>query len=180
MRCSTPPRTVGAGGQGVSAGRVAAPERGNGASRRGGPLGFVRTDGETLWWPDYPGNNMFNSFGNLAADPTAALLFVDFRTGHTLHLSGTATVRWNISGDPDGDGHTGTWCALCAHARGRRAASPCTRDRLRLTSLDAECGPEAHAQGAGPPAILRERLVFVAWDNACLACSMPLARTACE
>ena len=83
------------------------PERGNDASHRGGPPGFVRTDGETLWWPDYPGNNMFNSFGNLAADPTAALLFVDFRTGHTLHLSGTATVQWNIPGDPDDDTRTG-------------------------------------------------------------------------
>ena len=64
-------------------------------------------DGETLWWPDYPGNNMFNRFGNLAADPTAALLFIDFRTGHTLHLSGAATVQWDIPGDPDDDSHTG-------------------------------------------------------------------------
>ena len=83
------------------------PERGNDASHRGGPSGFVRTDDETIWWADYPGNNMFNSFGNLAVDPTAALLFVEFRTGKTLHLSGTATVQWNIPGDPDDDGHTG-------------------------------------------------------------------------
>ncbi|MGB8503905.1 pyridoxamine 5'-phosphate oxidase family protein [Mycobacterium sp.] len=79
----------------------------NDASHRGGPPGFVRMDGETLWWPDYPGNNMFNRFGNLAADPTAALLFIDFRTGHTLHLSGAATVQWDIPGDPDDDSHTG-------------------------------------------------------------------------
>jgi uncharacterized protein len=40
------------------------------------------------------GNNMFNSFGNLAVDPTAALLFIDFRSGRTLQLSGSAHVAW--------------------------------------------------------------------------------------
>ncbi|OPE46402.1 pyridoxamine 5'-phosphate oxidase, partial [Mycobacterium intermedium] len=71
------------------------PESGNDASHRGGPAGFVHAAPDHLWWPDYPGNNMFNSFGNLAIDPTAALLFVDFRSGATLQLSGTATVRWD-------------------------------------------------------------------------------------
>ena len=54
-----------------------------------------------------PGNNMFNSFGNLATDPSAALLFVDFDTGETLHLSGTAAVEWtapHIGGDDGGVG----------------------------------------------------------------------------
>jgi hypothetical protein len=27
-----------------------------------------------LWWPDYPGNDMFNSLGNLAENAEAALL----------------------------------------------------------------------------------------------------------
>lgn len=61
------------------------PSRGADASSRR-PSGFVRVDGDTLWWPDYPGNNMFNSFGNLAVDPTAALLFIDFDAGATLHV----------------------------------------------------------------------------------------------
>ena len=51
-------------------------------------------DHETVEWPDYPGNNMFNSFGNLAVDPTTALLFIDFRSGRTLQLSGSAHVAW--------------------------------------------------------------------------------------
>ncbi|HEY2195834.1 MAG TPA: pyridoxamine 5'-phosphate oxidase family protein [Actinomycetospora sp.] len=83
------------------------PARGNDASHRGGPAGFVRVaDGRHLWWPDYPGNNMFNSFGNLAVDPAAALLFVDFPAGRALHLSGTARVEWEVSGAGD-DGGTG-------------------------------------------------------------------------
>ncbi|WP_431238674.1 pyridoxamine 5'-phosphate oxidase family protein [Mycolicibacterium aichiense] len=42
---------------------------------------------------DYPGNNMFNSFGNLAVDPNAALLFVG--AGTTLQVSGTAELVWD-------------------------------------------------------------------------------------
>lgn len=72
------------------------PERGNDASHRGGPPGFVAVDaaGTLLTWPDFPGNRMFNSLGNLEVDPRAALLFVDWTTGATLHLSGTAVVDW--------------------------------------------------------------------------------------
>jgi uncharacterized protein len=70
------------------------PSRGADASHRGGPPGFVRPRETGLWWPDYPGNNMFNSLGNLAVDDTAALLFLDFATGATLHLSGTASLEW--------------------------------------------------------------------------------------
>ena len=39
------------------------PSRGSDASHRGGPPGFVRVDApDRLWWPDFPGNNMFNSY----------------------------------------------------------------------------------------------------------------------
>jgi len=86
---------------------TAHPERGADASHRGGAPGFVRVEGNQLWWPDYPGNNMFNSFGNLAVNPEAALLFIDFRTGAALHLSGTASVEWGQPGAPGDDGRTG-------------------------------------------------------------------------
>ena len=76
---------------------------GSDASHRGGPPGFVRVAAGHLWWPDYPGNNLFNSFGNLAADPSAALLFVDFRAGIALQLSGRATVRWDEPGAAGAD-----------------------------------------------------------------------------
>jgi predicted pyridoxine 5'-phosphate oxidase superfamily flavin-nucleotide-binding protein len=70
------------------------PERGADASHRGGPPGFVHVVDDGLWWPDFPGNNMFNSLGNLAVDPTAALLFIDYATGATLHMSGAAATVW--------------------------------------------------------------------------------------
>jgi hypothetical protein len=82
------------------------PERGNDASHRGGPAGFVHADHNTVEWPDFPGNNMFNSFGNLEIDPNAALLFIDFESGRTLQLSGRAVVDWEKSAER---GDTGRW-----------------------------------------------------------------------
>lgn len=93
------------------------PTRGSDASHRGGPAGFVRVDSPgQLWWPDYPGNNMFNSFGNLAVDDEAALLFIDFTTGATLHVSGTAEVRWTSSGATGDDGGVGRRVAFSVGA----------------------------------------------------------------
>lgn len=69
------------------------PTRGVDSSHRGGPPGFVEVDGDVVRWPDFAGNNMFNSLGNLAVDPSAALLVPDFATGRSLHLSGTAVLE---------------------------------------------------------------------------------------
>jgi predicted pyridoxine 5'-phosphate oxidase superfamily flavin-nucleotide-binding protein len=70
---------------------TAHPRAGADASHRGGPEGFVAVEGPTrLSFPDYPGNNMFNTLGNLAVDARAGLLFVDFETGGSLQLSGRA------------------------------------------------------------------------------------------
>jgi predicted pyridoxine 5'-phosphate oxidase superfamily flavin-nucleotide-binding protein len=72
------------------------PERGADVSHRGGSPGFVRVgDDERIAFPDYAGNGMFNTLGNLAVSASAALLFVDFDTGTALHLSGRAEVDWS-------------------------------------------------------------------------------------
>ncbi|TQM78594.1 hypothetical protein FHX81_0864 [Saccharothrix saharensis] len=83
------------------------PTRGNDASHRGGAPGFVRVEGGGLWWPDYSGNNMFTTLGNIHADPETALLFLDFTTGRTLHLSGRAEVEWTGPGALGDDDRTG-------------------------------------------------------------------------
>jgi hypothetical protein len=65
-------------------------------SHRGGRPGFVRTvDAQTLRWPDYRGNTMFMSLGNVAAHGRAGVLFVDFDTGDVLQASGRATIDWS-------------------------------------------------------------------------------------
>jgi uncharacterized protein len=84
------------------------PTRGTDASHRGGTAGFARVEDEhTLWWPDYPGNNMFNSLGNMVVDPTASLLFLDFATGRSQHLTGQATLQPIDVGAAGDDGFTG-------------------------------------------------------------------------
>ncbi len=73
----------------------ARPGHGADASHRGGQPGFVRfLDDDTLEFPDYSGNTMFNTLGNIAANPDAGLLFVDFERGGTLQLAGEAKVVW--------------------------------------------------------------------------------------
>lgn len=62
-------------------------------SHRGGSRGFVRVEGNGLIFPDYAGNAMFNTLGNLQVDERAGLLFVG-DNGDTLQLSGRARVRW--------------------------------------------------------------------------------------
>lgn len=69
------------------------PRGGADASHRGGRPGFVRVeDGGHIAFPDYPGNNMFNTLGNLAGYPKVGLLFVDFATGDLLQVAGRASV----------------------------------------------------------------------------------------
>lgn len=66
------------------------------ASHRGGPRGFVQVlDERRLVFPDYAGNNHFNTLGNLLMDPRIGLLFVDFARGSLLQISGSARVDWN-------------------------------------------------------------------------------------
>jgi predicted pyridoxine 5'-phosphate oxidase superfamily flavin-nucleotide-binding protein len=70
------------------------------ASHRGGNPGFVRvTSPRELTWPDYPGNAMFLSLGNLRSDPRAGLLFLDWTTGTTLQLTGEAHTEFTAGGD---------------------------------------------------------------------------------
>ena len=65
------------------------PAFGMDASHRGGERGFVRTaDGTRLQFPDYAGNNHYNTIGNLVVDPRAGFLFIDFATGSLLQLTG--------------------------------------------------------------------------------------------
>lgn len=72
------------------------PEGGADISHRGGFPGFVQIrNGETLVWPDYNGNSMFNTLGNITENPHCGLLFPDFEAGGTLQLSGTANIVWD-------------------------------------------------------------------------------------
>lgn len=66
-------------------------------SHRGGEPGFVTVvDDRHLTWPDYVGNAMFLTLGNIHQNPRAGLLVVDWERGSTLQLTGTARVELDI------------------------------------------------------------------------------------
>jgi uncharacterized protein len=65
-------------------------------SYKGGEPGFVRVlDAHTLAFPNYDGNGMYLSTGNVLVNPAVGMLFIDFQRGHRMRLEGTATI------DPD-------------------------------------------------------------------------------
>lgn len=65
-------------------------------SHRGGKPGFVRIDNQkTLTIPDFSGNNHFNTLGNIELNPSTGLLFINFKQGDLLYLTGTAEVIWS-------------------------------------------------------------------------------------
>jgi hypothetical protein len=71
------------------------PEKGADASHRGGEPGFIRIiTPNQLIFPDYTGNNLFQTFGNLTVNPHAGLLFINFFHSYTLQLTGTAKILW--------------------------------------------------------------------------------------
>ncbi|MFC5520683.1 pyridoxamine 5'-phosphate oxidase family protein [Polaromonas jejuensis] len=79
-------------GDSAQAGRAAGVD----VSHRGGKPGFVRVDADdTLTVPDFIGNFFFNTLGNIAVNPRAGLLFIDFDRGDLLYLAVTADIIWD-------------------------------------------------------------------------------------
>ena len=69
-------------------------------SHRGGKSGFVRVEVDAagqqwLTAPDFLGNFFFNTLGNLAVNPQAGLLFIDYATGDLLQVAVRAEILWD-------------------------------------------------------------------------------------
>jgi len=72
------------------------------ASHRGGDPGFIEIlENGHLRVPDYLGNSMFSTLGNIYENPKAALLFTDYEKGETLQLSGTAALQFDQNSEAD-------------------------------------------------------------------------------
>jgi len=70
-------------------------------NHRGGPPGFIRilsnptstSDGAAeIIYPEYSGNRLYQTLGNLHLNPLAGLVIPDFSTGNVLYLTGSATI----------------------------------------------------------------------------------------
>jgi uncharacterized protein len=61
-------------------------------SYKGGEPGFVRVvDNQTIAFPNYDGNGMYLTMGNLLANPHVGLLFISFEERKRLRLNGIAS-----------------------------------------------------------------------------------------
>lgn len=70
------------------------PRNGLDASHRGGKPGFIKIEGDSLTFPDFSGNNFFNTIGNIQSDSRVGLFFANWQTGEMLLLSGNAMIDW--------------------------------------------------------------------------------------
>jgi ferredoxin-NADP reductase len=67
-------------------------------NHRGGPPGFVRVlpgqpdEPSVLVYPEYSGNRLYQSLGNLVSHPEIGICIPDFDTGDVLYLTGIATI----------------------------------------------------------------------------------------
>ncbi len=66
-------------------------------SFRAGPPGFIRVlDEKTVMWPEYKGNGVMASMGNIMENPYVGILMVDFfETAVGLHINGHAKIVEN-------------------------------------------------------------------------------------
>jgi uncharacterized protein len=65
-------------------------------SYKGGEPGFVRVvDEHTVAFPNFDGNGMYLSMGNVVVNPAVGMLFIDFERGHRMRLNGNATIDPN-------------------------------------------------------------------------------------
>ncbi|MEX0751200.1 MAG: pyridoxamine 5'-phosphate oxidase family protein [Dehalococcoidia bacterium] len=65
-------------------------------SYKGGEPGFVRVvDAHTLAFPNYDGNGMYLSMGNLAETRQIGMLFINFEEQHRMRVNGEASIDPN-------------------------------------------------------------------------------------
>ena len=62
-------------------------------SYKGGDPGFLRVvDERTLAFPNYDGNGMYLSMGNVLRNPEVGMLLIDFERGHRMRINGSAAI----------------------------------------------------------------------------------------
>lgn len=72
-----------------------AASQGADVAHRGGKPGFVNVEGDrTFVFPDFSGNNHFNTVGNILLNPKAGFLFVDLETRDLVYMAGAASIVW--------------------------------------------------------------------------------------
>jgi predicted pyridoxine 5'-phosphate oxidase superfamily flavin-nucleotide-binding protein len=67
--------------------------RGRESDASGRPYALVKVlDAKTLIFPDYSGNNFFNSLGNILVNGQIGMLFIDFESRRRIRINGRASI----------------------------------------------------------------------------------------
>ena len=111
-------------------------------SYKGGMPGFVRVlDSDTLAVPDYDGNGMYRTWGNVRINPNVGLLFLDFEQPKRLRVNGTAQV---LEDDPLHAEFPG--CVFVVRIKAERIFPNCPRylHRMQLVEHSAHAPRPDH------------------------------------
>lgn len=102
-------------------------------SYKGGLPGFVKVINDNiLVFPDYDGNGMYRSWGNLVVNPNIGLLFIDFENQSRLRVNGSATVSKD---DPARADYPGSVFIIRVTAKQIFPACPRYIHKLKLVEL---------------------------------------------
>jgi predicted pyridoxine 5'-phosphate oxidase superfamily flavin-nucleotide-binding protein len=114
-------------------------------SYKGGAPGFVRVvDDRTLAFPNYDGNGMYKSLGNVLVNPGVGLLFIDFESPNRLRVNGRASLHED---DPLLAQFEGA--ELIVRVRAEAIFPNCPRYIHRMTLV--ESSPYTPCPGVEPP-----------------------------
>lgn len=95
-------------------------------SHRGGNPGFVLVDSSRrIRVPDYSGNGMFNTFGNLQLNNKAGVILIDFFRQQALQVTGVAEVLFDQEDSENRTGGTNRFWTLDIE-RWQRFILPCS------------------------------------------------------
>jgi predicted pyridoxine 5'-phosphate oxidase superfamily flavin-nucleotide-binding protein len=114
-------------------------------SYKGGEPGFVRVlDPHTIAFPDYDGNGMFLSMGNVGVNPNVGILFIDFERGTRLRFNGVASIE-----DDDPLNETYPGAQFVVRVRGEAVFANCRRYVHHYTLVDRS--PFVPSGSSDPP-----------------------------
>ncbi|MGI5119743.1 pyridoxamine 5'-phosphate oxidase family protein [Marinactinospora thermotolerans] len=115
------------------------------SSLRAGPPGFVHViDRRTLAYPEYRGNGVLASVGNIRENPHIGLMFLDFERDHIgLHVNGRAAILDDVelrrhSPDLPEPAVPGQRAQMWVVARVEEAYIHCRKHIPRMRRVDAQ------------------------------------------
>ena len=114
-------------------------------SYKGGEPDFVRIlDEHTVAFPNYDGNGMYLSSGNVLVNPNVGMLFIDFERGRRLRINGAASID-----EQDELRERYPEAQFIVRARAREVFPNCPRYIHKYRLVERSVRPEEGLSGSG-------------------------------